>query len=111
MRKAVVKEQVQQVLSYLLRESANIQKENVIEDLERDLLNYKVVEEFLVDLKKEFEGEDEKTSKVAKLRRLEQREKKMEKFMQKFKRVARKSEYERKLLIEEFKRRINGIIC
>ena len=31
--------------------------------------------------------------------------------MQKFKRVARKSEYERKLLIEEFKRRINGIIC
>ncbi len=99
------------MLSYLLRESANIQKENVIEDLERDLLNYKVVEEFLVDLKKEFEGEDEKTSKVAKLRRLEQREKKMEKFMQKFKRVARKSEYERKLLIEEFKRRINGIIC
>jgi len=40
------------VLSYVQGESADIWKENVMEDLERDLLNYKVVGEFLADLKK-----------------------------------------------------------
>jgi len=34
----------------------------------------------------------------------------MEEFIQKFKRVARKSEYERRPLVEEFKRGINRTI-
>jgi len=34
----------------------------------------------------------------------------MEEFMQKFKRAARGSRYEGRLLIEEFKRRMNGVI-
>lgn len=38
-------------------------KKNIIEDLERELLNYKVVEEFLADLKEEFGGEDEEANK------------------------------------------------
>ena len=82
-----------------------------MEDLERDLLNYEIIGQFLVDLKEEFEGGDRKTSKIAKLRKLEQREETMEKFVQEFRRVASKSGYEERSLIKEFKRRINGMIC
>jgi len=42
-----------------------------MEDLKRNLLNYEIVGEFLVDLKKEFGGGDKEANKVAKLRRLE----------------------------------------
>jgi len=48
--------------------------------------------------------------KVAELKRLEQRGKTMEEFVQEFRRVARGSGYERRLLVEEFKRGINATI-
>ena len=48
-------------------------KENLLEDLE--------LREFLVELKKEFEEKDEKLVKVAELKRIEQKEKMMEKFV------------------------------
>jgi len=35
----------------------------------------------------------------------------MKKFVQEFRRVARKSGYERRPLVEEFKRDMNGVIC
>ena len=50
---------------------ANIWKENILEDLKRDLLKYKIAEEFLTDIKKEFEEGDEEGVKVAELKRLE----------------------------------------
>jgi len=63
---------------------ANIWKENILEDLKRDLLKYKIAEEFLTDIKKEFEEGDEEGVKVAELKRLEQESKTMEKFVQEF---------------------------
>ena len=45
---------------------------------------------------------------MAELRKLEQGGKKMEEFVQKFKRVARGSGYEGRPLVEEFKRGMNG---
>jgi len=63
---------------------ANIWKENILEDLKRDLLKYKIAEEFLADIKKEFEEGDEEGVKVAELKRLEQESKTMEKFVQEF---------------------------
>ena len=60
-------------------------------DLEAEILKYETAGEFLADLKKEFRGEEEETVKVAELRRLEQEEKTMEEFVQKFRRVARES--------------------
>ena len=53
-----------------------------MENLERELLNYKVVREFLVDLKKELGG-DKEANKVAELRRLEQESKTIEEFVAK----------------------------
>ena len=42
-----------------------------MEDLEGRLLEYELVGEFLVDIKKEFRGGDEESVKVAELQRLE----------------------------------------
>ena len=82
-----------------------------MENLKTGVLEYETVEEFLTDLKKEFGEGEEKTVKVAELRRLEQGEKIIEEFVQEFRRVARGSRYKRKPLIDKFKRGINGTIC
>ena len=64
----------------------------------------------MVDIKKEFSREDKKSVKIAELKKLEQGGKTMEKFVQEFRRIARRSGYERRPLVEEFKREINSII-
>jgi len=107
MRKATVEEQVQWVFSYVQGESADVWKENVMEELEAGEMEYKMVEEFLISLKKEFSGGEEKSVKVVELRKLEQGGKIMEEFVQEFKRAARGSGYEGRPLIEEFKRGMN----
>ena len=56
-------------------------KENILKDLERGLLEYEIVGEFLGDIKKEFEGGYEKIVKIAELKRLKQRERIMEEFV------------------------------
>ena len=81
-----------------------------MEDLEAGLLEYEIAGEFLVGIKKEFGEGDKKTIKVAEPKRLEQGEKIMEKFVQEFRRVVRGSSYERRLLVEEFKKGINRMV-
>jgi len=98
-------------LLYIQEELVDILKENVFEDLKGRLLEYETVGKFLADIKKEFGGRDKEIVKVVELKRLEQGEKIMEKFVQKFRRVAKESEYERRPLVEEFKRGMNRIIC
>ena len=71
MREATVKEQVQWVFSYVQRGLADIWKENMMEELEVGEIKYKTAEEFLMSLRKEFEGEEEESVKVAELRKLE----------------------------------------
>ena len=61
-------------------------------------------------MKKEFGGEDEKAAKVAELKRLEQEKKIVKKFVLEFRRIAKKSSYEGKLLVREFKRDMNRTI-
>ena len=108
LRGAMVEEQVQWVLSYVQGGSADVWKENVMEELESGEVEYESVEEFLTSLKKEFGGEEEELVKVAELRKIEQGGKTMEEFVQEFKRAARGSGYEERPLVEEFKRGING---
>jgi len=80
----------------------------MLEDLEGRLLEYKTVGEFLADIRKEFGEGDEEPVKVAELKRLEQREKM---FVQEFRRIAKRSRYKERLLVEEFKKGINVTIC
>ena len=100
--------QIQWILSYVQGGSADVWKENIMEELESGEIEYKTVEEFLMSLKKEFRGGEDKSVKVVELRKLEQGGRTMEEFMQKFKRATRGSRYEGRLLIEEFKRGMNG---
>ncbi len=62
---------------------ADVWKENMLEDLELGEVEFRLVEEFLLELKKEFE-EDKKLVKIVKLRRIEQEEKTIEEFIQEF---------------------------
>ena len=108
MREATVEEQVFWILSHVQGGSADTWKENVMEELESGEVEYETAEEFLTSLKKEFSKGEEKSVKTVELRRMEQGGKTMEEFVQEFKRVARGSGYEGRLLVEEFKRGING---
>jgi len=56
MRGSTVEEQVQWVLSYVQGGSADIWKENVMEEMEAGEVEYESVEEFLACLRKEFGG-------------------------------------------------------
>ena len=78
--------------------------------MEGRLLEYETVEEFLADIRKEFEEGDEESVKVAELKRLEQGSKMIGEFIQKFRRAARGSRYEGRLLMEKFKRGMNVAI-
>jgi len=89
---------------------ADVWKENVLEELEAGELEFETVGEFLAEIKREFGGGEEKTVKVAELRKMEQGRRTMKKFVQEFKRAVRESRYEERLLVEEFKRGINGVI-
>ena len=89
---------------------AGIWKKNILEDLEEGLLEYELVEKFLATIKREFRGGDEGSVKVVELKKLEQRERMMKEFVQEFQRATRDSKYKERPLVEEFKRRINGII-
>ena len=108
LRGNMVEEQVQWVLTYVQGGSADVWKENIMEELESGEVEYESVEEFLTCLKKEFGGGEEESVKAAELRKLEQGGKVMEEFVQEFKRVARGSGYEGRPLVEEFKRGMNG---
>jgi len=108
MREATVEEQVFWVLSHVQGGSADVWKENVLEELESEEMEYETAEEFLTMLKKEFGGGEEELVKAAELRKMEQGGKTMEEFIQEFKRAARGSGYEGRLLVEEFKRGMNG---
>ena len=71
LRGATVEEQVQWVLSYVQGGSADVWKENMMEELELGEVEYESVEEFLTSLKKEFGGGEEESVKAAELRKLE----------------------------------------
>jgi len=71
--------------------------------LENRSLEFAMVGDFLINLKQEFKNGNKKSIKVAELKKVKQRRKMMKKFIQKLRRVVRRSRFERQLLIEEFK--------
>ena len=79
-----------------------------MEELEAGEIEYEMVDEFLMSLKKEFSGEEKELVKAVELRKLEQGGKTMEEFIQEFKRAARGSGYEGRPLVKEFKQGMNG---
>ena len=103
-----VEEQIQWVLLHVQGGAADIWKENMLEELEAGELEFEMIREFLVEVKKEFGGGEEESVKAVELRKLEQGGRMMEEFVQEFKRAVRGSGYKGRLLVEEFKRGMNG---
>ena len=83
--------------------SADIQKENILKNLKKESLEYEMIWEFLADLKKGFGSMDNEIIKMAELKKIEQGNRTMKKFVQEFRRAVRGSDYEERPLIEEFK--------
>jgi len=110
MKGVPLEEQIQWILSYMQGGVADVWKENVLEELEAGELEFETVGEFLAEIRREFGGGEEESVKAVELRNLEQGGRTMEEFMQEFKRAARGSRYERRPLVEEFKRGMNGVI-
>ena len=69
-----------------------------MEDLESGEFEYMTVGEFLMDLKKKFEGGNDNTIKIAELKKVKQRSRVMKEFVQEFRRVVRNSRYKRQPL-------------
>ena len=68
LRETTVEEQVQWILSYVQGGSADVWKENVMEELESGEMEYETAEEFFTSLRKEFGGEEKESVKAAELR-------------------------------------------
>ena len=105
-RRTIVEEQVQWVLTYVQGFLADIWKENVLEDLEIDVLSFEIIETFLKEIK-EFGGGENELRKMIELKKIEQGQQTINKYIQMFKRAARGSKYKGRLLVEEFKRVID----
>ena len=81
-----------------------------MEDLESGGFSYTTIREFLSDLKENFGNKDNKIIKVIELKKVEQGSRTIEEFVQEFRRAARGSRYKEKMFLEEFKRKMNGMI-
>ena len=110
MRKESVEEQMQYILTYVQEELADIQKKNILEDLKVKEIEFVITREFLAELKKEFEEGDNKSAKVAKLKKVEQGPRTMKEFVQEIRKVARDNKYKEKALVEKFKQEMNRVI-
>ena len=73
-----------------------------MKDLEKGNLSY-IIEEFLSDLKEEFRRGNNKMIKVIELKKVEQGSRIIEEFVQEFRKVVKRSRYERRQLVEKFK--------
>jgi len=70
-RGEIAEEQIQWVLSYMQEGSADVWKENLLENLETGEVEFRSAGKFLLELKKEFGGRNKELVKIVELRRIE----------------------------------------
>jgi len=81
-----------------------------LEGLKSEEIELEFIKEFLLELKKEFGEGDEKSVKVAELKKVEQEKRIMKEFVQEFRRRAEERGYEGRVLVKEFKKGMNRVI-
>ena len=64
----------------------------------------------MAELKREFGKDNDKLTKVAKLKKVKQETRTIKEFIQEFRRVVRDGRYEELALVEELKREVNKVI-
>jgi len=91
-------------------EVAEAWKDNLLDELAKEKLEMESVEQLFTKIRNDFGETSEEERKIEQLRMIEQGRRICDKYVQEFKKVARRSSYEGKPLIEEFKRGLNGAI-
>jgi len=98
------------VLSYVQGGIAEAWKDNLLDKLAKRESEVESVEQLFIKIRNNFGETLEEERKIEQLRTIEQGGRTCDEYMQEFKKVARESGYERRPLIEEFKRGLNGSI-
>jgi len=102
--------QVAWVLSYVQGGIAEAWKDNLIDELAKGESEVETVEQLFSKIRNDFGETLEEEKKIEQLRTIEQGGRTYNEYVQEFKKVARGSGYERRPLIEEFKRGLNRTI-
>jgi len=102
--------QVAWVLSYVQGEIAEAWKDNLLDELAKGESEVESAEQLFIKIRNDFGETLEEERKIEQLRTIEQGRRTCNEYVQEFKKVARGSSYERRPLIEEFKRGLNRTI-
>jgi len=102
--------QVAWVLSYMQGGIAEAWKDNLLDKLAKGESEVELVEQLFTKIRDDFRETSEEERKIEQLRMIEQGGRTCDEYMQEFKKIARGSSYERRPLIKEFKRGLNGAI-
>ena len=96
------------MLSYIQGGIVKVWKDNLLDKLAKGKSEVESVEQLFTKIKNDFGEISEEKRKIEQLRIIEQEERTYDKYVQEFKKVTRGTGYERRPLIEEFKRGLNG---
>ena len=97
-------------MSYVQRGVAEAWKDNLLDELAKGESEVESVEQLFTKIRNDFGETSEEERKIEQLRTIEQAGRTCNEYVQEFKKVTRGSGYERRPLIEEFKRGLNGAI-
>ena len=110
MTEKVAATQVAWVLSYIQGGIVKAWKDNLLDKLAKGKSEVELVEQLFTKIRNDFGEISEEERKIEQLRTIEQGGRTCDKYVQEFKKVARESSYERRPLIKEFKKGLNGSI-
>ena len=110
MTEEAVTTQVAWVLSYVQGGVAEAWKDNLLDELAKGESEVESVEKLFTKIRNDFGETSEEERKIEQLQTIEQGGRTYDEYVQEFKKVARRSGYKGRPLIEEFKRGLSGAI-
>jgi len=102
--------QVAWVLSYVQGGVAEAWKDNLMDELAKGESEVESAEQLFTKIRNDFREMLEEKKKIEQLQTIEQGNRTCDEYIQEFKKVARRSGYEERPLIKEFKRGLSGAI-
>jgi len=102
--------QVAWILSYVQGGIAEAWKNNLLDELAKGESEVELAEQLFAKIRNDFGKTLEEERKIEQLRTIKQEGRTCDKYVQEFKKITRRSGYEGRPLIEEFKRRLNKAI-
>jgi len=107
MTEEAIATQVAWVLLYVQGGIAEAWKDNLLDELAKRESEVELAEQLFTKIRNDFGETSEEERKIEQLRTIEQGGRTCDEYVQEFKKVARRSGYEGRPLIEEFKRGLN----